>query len=166
MWSGTFLADIKERVDVWRLDLSIGDARAYDHVAVMRAGFYDTFTNKSSLRFTESGAVGAGAEFQPPHVTVSRKPDPVVERDRVTLSGMVDDDEGIAHVTVWHGDEKVALAIGGGLIAIPFSVDLVLEPGLNTLAIVATDTRGLTHTRSVVTSFEPKEVQAKVDESP
>lgn len=166
IWSGTFLADIKQRVEVWSLDLSVGDARAYDHATVMRAGFYDTFTNKTRVRFSEGGAEAGPTSFEPPMVTVSRAPGTVVERDRVTLSGMVADDTGIAHVTVWHGDEKVALADGGGLTAIPFSVDVVLDDGLNTLAIVATDTDGQTHTRSVVTSYEPKEVQAKVDPEP
>jgi hypothetical protein len=166
VWSGSFLTQIKEPADAWRLDLSIGDARAYDHASVMRSGFYDTFTNKATLRFTPEGADDAGRALQPPHVAVSRKPEAVVDRDRVTLSGMVDDDRGIAHVTVWHGEEKVALSDGGGLTAIPFSVDVVLKPGLNTLSIVATDSDGLTHTRSVVTSYEPREVQARVDTVP
>lgn len=166
-WSGRLSVDLREASEVWQLELSVGDARAYDHATVMRAGFYDTFADEALLELT-ADAAKAGGSSEPPAIEITRMPESVVTRDHVTLSGMVRDAGGIAHVTVWHGDEKVALANGADLPAIPFSADIALKPGLNTLAVIATDSEGLVHTRSVVTSYEPPEVQARAepDEAP
>ena len=132
----------------------------------MRSGFYETFSNK--IRIVLPGDAPLPAKFArvPPSIRLSKTHDSVVDRDRLVLSGMVEDDVGLAHVTVWQDDDKLTLADGGGLRAIPFSADVVLKPGLNTLTIVATDQDGMTATRSVVVSYDPPEVTAKVDEAP
>jgi carboxyl-terminal processing protease len=151
---GTFDLTLQE-AGPWKLELTVGDARAYDHTTVMRAGFYDTFTNKVEILVPVGEPLAGPVSAIPPRVEVTRSPDLVVEGARVTVSGKVTDDVGIAHVTVWRGDEKVALADGGGNRSIPFSADVELEEGLNTLVVVATDVGGLTRTWSVITTRRP-----------
>ena len=165
-WTGRFVVLLNESKEPWELDLSVGDARAYDHATVMRAGFYDTFTNKASIVLDpnkdegEGAIIAASKQFSPPRIEISKELPPVVDRGLASLSGMVFDDS-LAHVTVWLDDEKIALADGAGLEAIPFSADVELKPGMNTLAVIATDTDGLTRTKSVVVYYEPPEVTAK-----
>jgi len=168
-WTGRFVVLLNESSDPWEVELSVGDARSYDHAAVMRSGFYDTFTDKVRISIDpesdqgEGAVIAASRSFSPPSIEVGKELPPVVDRSLASLSGMVFDDS-LAHVTVWLDDEKVALADGGGLEAIPFSADVELQPGLNTLAVVATDEDGLTSTHSTVVYYEPPEVTAKAPE--
>ncbi len=157
-WTGRFELEIKEQRDAFELELQIGDAAAYDHASIMRAGFYPYFTQREIVSFG-SGAVPAGSSTRvPPTVRVTREPAQMVDSERLTLSGVVTDDQGLAHVMVFHGDQKVFYQGSGrrdGLKSVPFTSDVTLEPGLNTIAILATDMEGQTATASVVTYYRP-----------
>lgn len=163
-WSGQFRVRLQEKADAWSVELSVGDASAYDHAAVMRSGFYETFSNKIKVTLPSDGPMVTLDDRVPPDIDLSRAQSTVVDRDRLVVSGMAQDAGGLAHVTVWHGDEKLSLADGGGLKAIPFSADVLLDSGLNTLTIVATDVDGLISTESVVVSYTPPEVTARIDD--
>ena len=160
-WTGRFRVSLVEARDPWELELSVGDADAYDYATVMRTGFYDTFANEVPVRFGgEDGA--SGDRHEPPVIEVSQRPDSVEPRGRVSLSGVVRDADGVAHVTIWRGEDKVGLATGPAAPSVPFGIDdIVLEPGLNTLSVVATDVEGVVSTRSVVVSHQPAAVQAR-----
>lgn len=159
-WTGSFAVQLTEAAD-WSLELTVGDARAYDYASVMRGNFYETFTNSETLSFAPEQPLVSSRERVPPQVTLSRGLAPQAERGAVTVSGRVTDEHGLAHLVVYHNEQKVVFADGGkGLRSLPFTADLDLEPGLNTVVIIATDDDGLQRTRSVVTSFQPPQGQA------
>jgi len=154
-FSDTFRVRIKDPGEL-ELELTVGDGRAYDYAAVMRSGFYRTFTNTERLRFTTGQPFGVGELHAPPDVRITWAPPPKVEQDRVRVSGEALDDRGLAHVVVFHNDRKVSFADGGqGRRSLKFTADVVLQPGLNTIVAIATDDQGLTRTASTITSYEP-----------
>jgi carboxyl-terminal processing protease len=162
-WTGELTVRIKE-TGSYELDLTVGDARAFDYAAVMRQNFYSTFTNTETLRFSADTPLGDSQRQAPPDVRISRAPPLKSERGTVVVSGQVTDDHGLAHVVVYHNDRKVFFADGGqDLRALPFTADLRLKPGLNTVVVIATDVDGLARTRSVVTSYEPVADATSVD---
>ena len=70
----------------------------------------------------------------------------------MSLSGVATDDKGLVHVMIYAGDDKVFHQGSGDsntLTSIPFTADVDVEPGVNTLTVVAVDVEGFTHTQSV-----------------
>lgn len=154
-WTGELRIKVNEP-SALAVELTVGDSRAYDYAAVMRSGFYEAFSNDEIIRFDGAGLLGEGERRAPPEVRITRAPPVEAERGSVVVSGQVVDDDGLAHVIVYHNDRKVFFADGGeGLAALPFTADLRLEPGLNTIVVVATDEHGLRGVRSTVTSWAP-----------
>ncbi len=165
-WTGRFKLEAKElREGGLRLEVQLGDAAAYDHASIMRGGFYPYFTQRELIEFDYGIDTLASTRRMPPSIEVTRAPGSVVDGELVTLSGVVSDDKGLANVVIFHGDDKVFYqgSAKQDLKSVPFTTDVKLEPGLNTVAILATDGEGVTATRSVVTFLEGPEVQAKVE---
>ena len=68
---------------------------------------------------------------------------------------------GLSHVMVFAGDDKVFYqgeAQGGVVHSVPFTADVVLEQGMNTLTVLAKSAQGTTRSRSVVTWYDPSGV--------
>ena len=95
------------------MELSLGDAEAYDHGSVVRAGFYDWYDQKETIRIVVGAQLPQAPVRTPPTVDVTRSPGLRVDRQHTTLSGVVTDDEGVRHVMVFHGDDKVFFEGGG-----------------------------------------------------
>ena len=90
-----------------------------------------------------------GRERVPPRIRVTRSPELETSRSHVVLSGVVEDDEAVRDVLVFHGEDKVFYQGGrGGEPALPFSVEPELEAGDNLLTVLARDDRGLKATWS------------------
>ncbi|MEM6928885.1 MAG: hypothetical protein AAF602_18240 [Myxococcota bacterium] len=139
------------------MELSLGDAEAYDHASVVRSGFYDWFAQKETLSIVVGGAPPRAPVRMPPAVEVTRAPDLRVEGGHATLSGVVTDESGVTHVMVFHGDDKVFFEGGGERLpirSVPFTADIALEPGINVLTVLASDRDGFVSSRSVVTWLE------------
>jgi hypothetical protein len=159
-WSGSFLVRIREPAngeDALELGLSLGDVGAYDYTAVVLAGFPGYFEQESTLRFDRSEPLSSGTVQTPPLVTITRQPEPRSIGERATISGVVTDDVGIAHVLIFSGDDKVffqGAGGGDGVASVPFTADVLLQEGKNFITVLATDVDGYTHTRSVVTYVE------------
>ena len=73
----------------------------------------------------------------------------------MTVSGVVTDETGVRHVMVYSGDNKLFFAGGGKspVRSVPFTADVPLQPGANTITVLAEDEDGITTTRSVVTYY-------------
>ena len=168
-WTGTFeLVADKAGSDDMEVELSLGDAEAYDHASVMRLGFYNYFTNQASIAFKRNESFPESKTIKVPVITVSHKPSLVVDSERKTISGVVRDDRGIAHVMLFHGEDKVFFEGADNksqLKSVPFSADVALEPGLNTITVLATDTDGATSTSSVVVFYEALAAKAESQEN-
>jgi len=136
------------------LELSLGDQGRYDYGAVVESGFYSYFSQKDELIVP----VGHGSELarrEPPTIRLSRKPALLVKDGTAVLSGVVNDDAGVRDVIVFHGDDKVYYQGGGaGIRALPFTVELALEPGANHITVLARDEKGLTDAHSVAVYFD------------
>ena len=80
------------------------------------------------------------------------------------VSGVVRDARGVAEVMIYQGDDKVFYRGGGaGDQSLPFSIDLTLENGENTVTILTRNTAGLVSSRTLDTFREPPEAQASED---
>ena len=185
-WEGDLVVRVEESLDTERqLELTLGDASAYDYASVVRAGFYEYFLNEENLTLTV-GEPGPSGERRPPVIEVTQGPGISVDRARVTISGRVTDETGVADVMVYDQirgetlDGEVVDVLAGndamrradkvfyqgssaGVPSVPFTADVELEPGLNTLTILATDVDGVHSTRSVVTFYLSPELQAQLD---
>lgn len=148
-WTGSFQVKLAESDSPWRVDLSVGDAEAYDYAAVMRSSFYDTFTDKVTIELGEK----VEAEYSPPKVEVTTPLPSKTSVSAMPVSGLASD-EALAHVTVWLNDKKVGLSQGDGLQAVPFHADLDLVAGTNVITVIATDQSGMKSTWSGVTFLE------------
>lgn len=136
------------------LELAVGDAEAYDHATVVRAGFWSTFGNDARLRLP-AGELAVGGAARPPRIEVTRQPEPATEGGTVTLSGVVTDDVGVAHVVVWAGEDKVffeSTPRGSGPVrTVPFTATVPAAASRTTLTVIATDVDGLVDTASAST---------------
>ena len=164
-WTGRF--EMVARGDVPAVDVRVGlgDAAAYDHAATMRAGFYSFASQQDDLSIAVGTPFVAPAKRAPPIVTLGSKPALHGIDTFVTVSGMVNDPDGLEYLLVFSGDNKVFQHGGrhAELKQVPFTADVALKPGANTISILARDKQGVTTAKSVVTWLEVAEVQAMAD---
>ncbi|NOY26613.1 MAG: PDZ domain-containing protein [Oligoflexia bacterium] len=147
---------------IWKVDLQVGDNRAYDYASVQRGGFYEFFQLKETLQLKPGQAFQGGLR-QPPQIQVTRAPAGKTSQASVTVSGVVTDDHGLRDLMIFHGDDKVFYRGGGhGEKTLPFSVEQPLDPGANLLVILARDDQGLTATHSVTVWAEPPQAEVRV----
>jgi carboxyl-terminal processing protease len=158
-WTGTFRVSVKEAlVAGYPLSLTVSEAQNYDHAAIVRSGFYSYFAEQDVVTLPFGEVEQAEVVRRPPVIELSRMPGVEATRDVLTLSGRALDDQGIASVVIFHGENKIfaeGAPRGAALQAVPFTVDVPLEPGVNTLSVLVTDGSGFTAARSVVTSWSP-----------
>lgn len=160
--SGTFRFKLRGEKSTLPVELTIGDNQRYDFNGVMRGGFYDYFVQTREFDVV----VGEASEFavSPPKIEVTREPDTVVGRSQAVLSGVVEDDQGLEDVIVFHGEDKVFYQGGGSSIrSVPFTVDLQLEEGENLLVILSRDSDGLTDIQSLNVFFDPEHEAARAE---
>lgn len=162
-WTGRLEVELKEaHEDAWEFDLTLGDGESYDHASIVRAGFYEHFTQRVRLTLNPASPLNcqpcaASGEPQattaaPPTIQVSRKPGLVGDDARVTVSGVVQDDVGVRHVMVFGGDDKLFYeGSAAGVRSVPFTADVSLELGSQVITVIAEDVSGLVSTRSIVT---------------
>jgi hypothetical protein len=172
-----FLFEVRGEEDgddgpVLRAEISVGDNALYDYAAVMRAGFYETFSQ------TEELSLPIGRLMEPlvrsgPTIELSRAPQLLVSGDRAVLSGIVRDDVAVRDVIVYHGSgepredgeaavnsdrlvqEKICYEGGDdGVTALPFTVEVELGPGQNSLVVLARDADGRTSIRSLLVWYD------------
>src|SRR5262249_46885563 len=146
------------------LEIEVGDAEAYDDGAIVRAAFYGWFSQTDHLSLQRGKPLPSSDLRQPPAIEVTRAPGVTVDGSHATVSGVVTDDRGLEHVMVFVGDDKVLYEGGGSttsLRSLPFTADVVLEPGPNQVTILATDADGFTAARSITTWSETSELAAK-----
>ncbi len=152
--SAVFRFEIRGEGPELPLELSVGDQGRYDYGAVVQAGFYSYFSQKDEVIVP----VGNGAEAlhrEPPSIRLSRTPALLVRNGTAVVSGVVNDDEGVRDVIVFHGSDKMHYQGGGvGIRALPFSVEITLEPGPNQVTVLARDEKGLTDAHSVSVYFD------------
>lgn len=132
--------------DAWKLELSVGDNRAYDYAAVQRGGFYTYFQHTEELALRPGQPVD-GRVRGPPKITVTRRP--VLEQagSEYVISGKVEDPNGIRDVMIYKGEDKI-FYLGGDQKSdsLPFSVDGDLGPGSSLFVVLARDHSGLSST--------------------
>lgn len=161
-WSGHFLFELRElpAEGSWKLELQVGDNRAYDYAAVQRAGFSEYFQQVETILLSPDQALPKGSRA-PPVIQLSRAPGVHSDDARVVLSGMVTDDTAVRDVMVFHGDDKVFYQGGrDGSPGTPFTVDRNLSPGANLFVVLARDVDGFTSTRSLTVWHPEPTVQA------
>ncbi len=167
-WKGDFEVVIKavpKPGDPLRVSFELGDASAYDHASIIRQGHYEYFANRQEVILPIGVPHGGLPVGTTPRIEVTRAPAIVVEGDLATISGVITDDVGLAHIEVYHGSDKVFFqgSIPGARVrSVPFTADVKLEPGLNTFSVLATDSDGFTDTSAVVTFFLAPELGQRV----
>ncbi|MBT3220510.1 MAG: hypothetical protein HN348_15595, partial [Proteobacteria bacterium] len=166
-WTGEFALLIKEPLDEgYKLELSLGDARAYDHASIVRAGFYSYFSQKEDIEFQLQEPLPRSNARIAPDIEITRLPPSETDLPRVTVSGVATDDSGIAHLLVFAAEDKVFYQGRGRNSTerkVPFTADITLEPGLNTITVLATDNDGFVHSQSVVTYHPEPQTHASAD---
>ncbi len=146
------------------LDLEVGDERAFDRGVVLRAARYDWYQQREHLQFVPGERLPGPWLREPPRVEITRDPGRVAAGERVTVSGVVSDEHGIAEVLVFVGDDKVfheGRRSGASFRTVPFTADVALERGSNTISVLARDDDGLVASRSVVVWSGDRAVLAK-----
>jgi carboxyl-terminal processing protease len=153
--SATLVFELRGKKELLPVELSVGDNQRYDYNGVMRGGFYDYFVQMKAFDIGLGQAVSFKAE--PPKLSITRQPDGLVGQSQVVLSGLVEDDNALQDLLIYHGKDKVFYQGGGdGLKALPFSVDLELDAGENLVVLLARDVDGLTDIRSVNLFYDPQ----------
>ena len=163
-WTGTMQVEVREASDEpLKLELSIGDGSAYDHASIVRAGFYGYFGQTEIIEIPVGAALPTAPEREPPVVQITEQAPELLDVSVVSVSGFVSDDMGLDHVMVFHNEDKVFYEGGAGadgLTRLPFTVDVSLDEGMNTITVLAKDADGLTATRSEMTFYESPEKAA------
>ncbi len=139
----------------WKLELSVGDNRAYDYAAVQRGGFYAYFQHTEDLLLRPGQPVD-GRLRSPPKITVTRKPEVEQKGEEYVISGKVEDAHGVRDVMIYQGDDKI-FYLGGEVStdSLPFSVDGSLEGGSSLFVVLARDHGGLSST-AAFSSWSPE----------
>ncbi|MDP6932531.1 MAG: hypothetical protein QGG40_06415, partial [Myxococcota bacterium] len=156
----------------WKLDLMVGDNRAYDYTTITRAGFYDYFLLEETLEMKPGQPLDDHLR-QPPLIEVTRSPEIQIDTPHSVVSGLVSDDRAVRDVIVFHG--SMSQATGTPLLeqdkifyqggdastrSLPFTAERSLEPGTNLFIILARDLDGLTATRTIGTWYEQPRTEA------
>jgi carboxyl-terminal processing protease len=168
-WTGAFAVQAKSALPdgaPLQVELTLGDARAYDQASVVRGGFYEWFGEREQIALVPGEPLPGSEQRRPPNIEVTRAPGPKVDSDRVTVSGVVTDDLGLRHVMVFVGEDKVFFEGAGKtstLRTLPFTADVTLKDGSNVITVLATDDEGFVSSRSVVIHRTAKGI-ARLDE--
>lgn len=153
-WSGTLEVEVLEPLkNGYELTLTLGDGEAYDWASIYRGGFYTYYRQEETLGFSLGPSVAVSPWRRPPDIQVTREPPLQADHPLASLSGVVEDDDGLSHVLVFAGDDKVFYQgerEGTPVTRVPFSADIRLEPGKNTVHVLAEDARGQTSSVSRV----------------
>lgn len=169
-WAGEFVVELKAEVDeAWELELTLGDADAYDHAAVVRSGFYDWYSQHEELEIVSGLPLPSSEWRSPPVVRITRPPEMVAGSRRATVSGVVTSDTGVRHVMVFADQNKVFFESSRGdqvLYSVPFTADVELEPGSNVLSVLATDLKGFVTGRAAVSWYDDPDFAARNVEAP
>lgn len=147
------------------LELNVKDPLGYDWATVWRGGFHDLASVRERLTLEVGEPYPTLGERQPPKVVVSRSTPLTTDQELVTLSGSVADISALQHVQVFVGEDKVFYAAAPGkaqVATLPWTADVRLEPGLNTLYVIATDASGLTSSRAFSVLREDPELTAQL----
>lgn len=163
-WQGTFEVQIKEagKLD---LELELLDSDAYDYGTVARNEFYSFFNQKQRIVLDVGQAPPTIGRTAPPKISITKAPEVRSGDGVVTLSGVVSDESGLDWVMVWQGDQKVFYqgAVGDKkLRSMPFTADLKLVPGPNTISVLVKDDNEQHTSASVVTFYAPVETVGQV----
>ena len=145
------------------LELRVRDAERYDYASIIKAEFYNYYSQTEKITFPVGGLPAAGRR-EPPAITLSRTPGTRSEDIEVTVSGVATDDTGVRDVIVYHGSQKIAYAGGGAsapLTSVPFTATARLEEGNNLIVVLVRDENGLTATHAVDV-FKPGPASAAV----
>lgn len=165
-WEGVLSLDVRERPTSGEVgfDLTIERRVDYDWAAIARAELGDLHLSTESLVVPIDRPLPPSFDRQAPRIEITTRPELVTGGSRVVVSGRVTDDRGVAHVMVFAGADKVFHQGAGRnstLRAIPFTAEVAVEPGVNTLVVQAVDADGVVSTRSVVTvAARPELAQA------
>jgi len=166
-FEGDFVVSVRdEAAGALTIDLELREEGAYDHATVMRAGFYEYYGHDDHVPLLVGGDTPDGSWRRPPSIEVSRAPGATSAGKRAAVSGRVTDDEGLSHVMVFSGGDKVFFentAAGQALTSVPFTADIDLQHGENVVTVLATDKEGYSSSRSVVTWHDDRAV-AKVQD--
>lgn len=158
-WQGRFRVKVLEpSVTGYGLQLALGDGEAYDYGAVVRGGFYDHYRQEVELRFDVGVPEAVSPLRAPPEIKLSRAPELRASSDTLTFSGRTTDPDGLAHVMIYAEGDKVffeGTSAGHELRTVPFSADLRLSPGPNTISVLATDATGMRASLSRVVYLPP-----------
>ena len=162
------MVDVRDTVEgqPLKLELAIGDSEAYDHSSVVRAGFHRWFSQRDVIDLVPGQPLPLSPQRQPPRIEITRGPATRSMGGRVTISGVVTDDSGVSNVMVFAGGNKVFFEGGGttsSLRSVPFTADVELEPGTNTLTVLATDNLGFVASESVVTWLDDPNLARAVE---
>ncbi|HMV69726.1 MAG TPA: hypothetical protein PKA64_22985, partial [Myxococcota bacterium] len=158
-WEGVFEIKVLESLAAgYRVTLSLADDEAFDYGAIVRGGFASYSRQQETITFSLGGLGDWSARRSPPRVDVSLVPGLETTNDVVTVSGRVTDDQGIADVLMYAGDDKVFVQGEDRLApSVPFSADIHLQPGRNTISVLARDAEGFSWATSrVVWRTEPE----------
>ncbi len=138
------------------VELTIGDNVRFDYNAIMGGGFYSFFSQVQELTVD----VGTEHEWEPqapPVLEITRSPELTVSSSTAVISGVVNDNDGVRDLQIYHGENKVFYQGGGdGVRSLPFTVDLSLVEGDNLVVVLARDEDGLTDVRSVNVHYSPE----------
>ncbi len=137
-------------------DLLLEDAAAWDAVALDELSEWQPVW-KTAVSFRVGDALPIGVVREPPEITLSRTAPLREGPGRGTISGVVEDAGGIAHVLMFVGGDKVfhqGSGAQGAVSSVPFTADIDLLEGRNPVTVVAIDKEGLVSARSAVTWVE------------
>lgn len=159
-WSGELKVRVKDHPDTGAvaLDLRVERRGDYDWAAIVRAGL-DVYAATERITIPVAAPLPDALVRKPPGIEITHRPEAVATGERLSVSGLATDDTGLAHVMVFSGKDKVFHQGSGRsstLTAIPFTADVEVEPGANTLVVQAVDRDGVQTTASIVAwSDEP-----------
>lgn len=166
-WGGAFEVVVREPlVGGYALDLRLEEDRAFDVGTIARAGLVEHHGHEEVVRFALGSTGDVSTRREPPRLRITRAPPETTASERVTVSGRVEDDRGVAWVLVFAGDDKVGfedVGPGGSLGMLPFTAEVPLKPGQNTISVVARDAEGWTSTVSRVVWRDGEAWRAQVD---
>lgn len=166
-WSGKFGLTVKEGLPdgaPLEVELTLSDSEAFDLASVVRGGFYDWFAQNETIALVPGKPLPRSERREPPRITITRAPEARMDGGRTTVSGVVSDDHGLAHVMVFVGQDKVFFegsGTGEALRSLPFTADVTLVPGSNLVSVLATDDQGFVTSNSVVTTSEGAAIAAR-----
>ena len=141
--TGELSFEVKDKLvdaDAWDVEFLVGTNRSYDYSTAVLGGFSEYFQLRTDVSLAFDTVIET-LSFDQPTIVIEKEE---IHDGILEVSGYANDNSGITDVLIFQGDDKVYYKGESDLSGrVPFSAEIVMQPGDNPIYVLVKDNQGL-----------------------